>query len=266
MPVESNRIVNGDCREILREFPDGSIDMIVTSPPYDNLRSYGGYEFVFEEIAEELARVLRVGKVIVWVVADATIGGSETGTSFEQALFFKKLGMKLHDTMIFRKRNPIPQVYRKRYTNEFEYMFVFSKGKVTTHNPIMVPTLHAGLQLKSTTYKNYSKGDQKRKKPANPVKEKKLRGNIWEYVIGKNKLDAFAKKHPAPFPVQLAYDHIISWTNPGELVLDPMCGIGSSCLAAKLAGRRYLGIDVNQNYCFLAKERLKGEEQEELSV
>ena len=137
MAVERNCIINGDCQELLSSFPEGSIDMVVTSPPYDNLRAYGGYRFSFEEIAKELVRVLRVGRVIVWIVADATIGGSETGTSFKQALFFKELGMKLHDTMIFRKRNAIPQVYRKRYTNEFEYMFVFSKGieVLTSPNP-----------------------------------------------------------------------------------------------------------------------------------
>ena len=266
MVVRLNSIVNGDCLEVLSKIPEESVDMVVTSPPYDNLRSYGGYEFAFEEIAKELVKVLRVGRVIVWIVSDATIGGSETGTSFKQALFFKELGMNLHDTMIFRKRNAIPQIYRKRYTNEFEYMFVFSKGKVQIHNHIMVPTLHGGLKLKSTTYKNYSKGDQKRKKLANPVKETKLKGNIWEYVVGKKKIDQFAKRHPAPFPVQLAYDHIVSWTDKGELVLDPMCGIGSTCVAAKLAGRRYLGVDVHEEYCCLAEERLKNAEEGEISV
>lgn len=251
-----NAIIQGDCLDVLSGFESMSVDMIITSPPYDNLRRYDGYSFPFEKIAVELVRIIREGKVIVWIVADATIGGSETGTSFRQALFFKELGMNLHDTMIFKKRNAIPQIYRKRYTNEFEYMFVFSKGKLKVHNPIEVPTLHGGLRLKSSTYKNFSTGDQKRRKLAKPVKERKLKGNIWEYVVGKKKIDQWAKKHPAPFPVALAYDHIISWTERNELVLDPMCGSGSACLAAKIARREYIGIEISEDYCKIAEERL----------
>jgi DNA modification methylase len=136
-----------DCTELLKRFEDESVDLVVTSPPYDNLRNYKGFKFPFEDIASELTRVIKPGGVIVWVVNDATIEGSESGTSFRQALHFRGLGLNIHDTMIFRKRNPVPQIYRKRYTNEFEYMFVFSKGLVETHNPMMVECLHAGLEL-----------------------------------------------------------------------------------------------------------------------
>ena len=156
----------------------------------------------------------------MWVVSDATINGTETCTSFKQALQFVECGFNLHDTMIFQKTNPIPQIYRKRYTNVFEYMFVFSKGAVKTHNPIKIPCEHAGLELKGTTYKNYSKGVQTRSKLANPVKNEKQKGNIWEYVVGKKAVDQEAKGHPAPFPYQLAYDHIFSWTNEGDIVLE----------------------------------------------
>ncbi|PTT89332.1 site-specific DNA-methyltransferase, partial [Pelomonas sp. HMWF004] len=187
---------------------------------------------------------------------DATINGSETGSSFRQALSFMQAGFNLHDTMIFRKRNPIPQIYRKRYNNEFEYMFVFSKGVVKTHNPLMTDCLHAGLELGSTTYKNYSKGVQTRKKLANPVKAQKIKGNIWEYVVGKNKEDQEAKGHPAPFPCQLAEDHIVSWSNPGDVVLDPMCGSGTTCKVAKQQGRRFIGIDASPEYCALAQARI----------
>ena len=148
-----NKIINDDCFKILKKISKNSIDLILTSPPYDNLRTYKGYKFEFEEIAKLLFKVLKPGGVIVWVIGDATIDGSETGTSFKQALFFQSIGLNLHDTMIFRKRNPIPQIYRKRYSNEFEYMFVFSKRRIKTHNPIMVDNLHAGLKLGSTTYK-----------------------------------------------------------------------------------------------------------------
>jgi len=249
-------VVNTDCVVGLQKLDSDSIDLVVTSPPYDGLRDYKGFNFEFSQIAEELYRTLKEGGVLVWVVADATINGSETATSFRQALGFMSVGFNLHDTMIFRKANPIPQIYRKRYNNEFEYMFVFSKGAVATHNPIMVPCLHAGLELSTTTYKNYSKGDQKRGKYANPVKDKKVKGNIWEYVVGKKKEDQEAKSHPAPFPVQLAKDHILSWSNEGDVVLDPMCGSGTTCRAAVETGRHYIGMDISDEYCEISRARI----------
>jgi len=252
----TDRIIQGDCVEMIASMPESSVDLVVTSPPYDNLRNYNGYTFRFEDIAKQLFRVLKPGGVVVWVISDATIEGSETGTSFKQALFFKEVGFNLHDTMIFRKKNPIPQIYRKRYNNEFEYMFVFSKGVVKTHNPIMVDCLHAGLQLNGTTYKNYSKTVQTREKMANPVKDQKIKGNIWEYVVGKNAEDQEAKGHPAPFPCQLARDHILSWTNEGDIVLDPMCGSGTTCKVAKQLGRHFIGIDVSEEYCAIARTRV----------
>lgn len=252
-----DRLINDDCVRVMEKFRDKSIDMAITSPPYDNLRSYKGYSFPFEEIARQLYRILKPGGVLVWVVADATIAGSETGTSFTQALYFKEIGFNLHDTMIFKKRNPIPQIYRKRYNNEFEYMFVISKGAVETHNPIMVDCMHAGLELNGTTYKNYSKSEQKRKKLAKPVKAKKVKGNIWEYVVGKNQEDQEAKGHPAPFPCQLARDHILSWSNEGDIVLDPMCGSGTSCKVAMELNRRFIGIDISEEYINIAKARIR---------
>jgi DNA modification methylase len=252
-----NKIIEGNCIEVMKKFEENSIDLTLTSPPYDNLRTYKGYVFPFEDIANELFRITKDGGVVVWVVGDATIDRSETGTSFRHALYFKEIGFNLHDTMIFQKQNPIPQIYRKRYTNIFEYMFVFSKGEVKTHNPIMVESIHAGLELNGTTYKNYSKGEQKRGKLAKPVKKEKLKGNIWEYVVGKNAEDQEAHGHPAPFPCSLARDHISSWTNKGDIVLDPMCGSGTTCKAAYQLERNYIGIDVSREYCEMARERIK---------
>lgn len=252
-----NKIIAGNCVDVMKKFDDNSIDLTLTSPPYDNLRNYNGYIFPFSEIAKELFRITKNGGVVVWIIGDATIEGSETGTSFEQALEFKKIGFNLHDTMIFQKQNPIPQIYRKRYTNIFEYMFVFSKGAVSKHNPIKIDCLHAGLELNGTTYKNYSKNEQKREKLAKPVLKKKIKGNIWEYVVGKRAEDQEAKNHPAPFPCALARDHIISWTNKGDIVLDPMCGSGTTCRSASELGRKYIGIDISEEYCELARERIK---------
>lgn len=251
-----NKIINEDCVKGLSKLDENSVDLVVTSPPYDGLRDYKGFIFEFPSIVKELYRVTKEGGIVVWVVADATIKGSETGTSFRQALGFLEAGFNLHDTMIFRKKNPIPQIYRKRYNNEFEYMFVFSKGIVKTHNPIMVPCLHAGLELGSTTYKNYSKKEQTRTKLANPVKDEKVKGNVWEYVVGKNKEDQEAKEHPAPFPSQLARDHILSWSNEGDVVLDPMCGSGTTLRVAKELKRKYIGMDISSEYCAIAEKRV----------
>lgn len=252
-----NKIVEGNCVEIMHRIKTDSINLTVTSPPYDDLRHYKGFVFPFEDIAKELYRITSQGGVVVWVVNDSTIEGSETGTSFKQALYFKEIGFNLHDTMIFRKKNPIPQIYRKRYNNEFEFMFVFSKGIVKTHNPILVDCLHAGLELNGTTYKNYSRHEQTREKLAKPVKDKKIKGNIWEYVVGKRQEDQEAKTHPAPFPCELVRDHIFSWTNAGDTVLDPMCGSGTTCKVAVELGRNYIGIDVSSEYCKIARERIK---------
>ncbi|MDR0613649.1 MAG: site-specific DNA-methyltransferase [Dysgonamonadaceae bacterium] len=241
----------------MKNFDDNVIDLTITSPPYDDLRNYNGYVFPFNEITNELYRITKQGGVVVWVVADATIDATETGTSFRQALFFKDVGFNLHDTMIFRKRNPIPQIYRKRYNNEFEYMFVFSKGMVNTHNPILVDCLHAGLELNGTTYKNYSKNEQIREKSANPVKDKKIKGNVWEYVVGKKQEDQEAKGHPAPFPCELVRDHILSWTNKGDVVFDPMCGSGTTPRVACKLDRQYIGIDISADYCQIARQRVK---------
>lgn len=252
-----NKIIEADCLDLMKKFPDNCIDMILTSPPYDSLREYKGFKFSFESIAQELFRIIKQGGVLVWIVNDATVQGSETGTSFKQALYFKEIGFNLHDTMIFKKRNPIPQIYRQRYNNEFEYMFVFSKGSVKTHNPIMIPCLHAGLELNGTTYKNYSKSEQKRTKLAKPVKDTKIKGNIWEYVVGKNAEDQDAKFHPAPFPCELARDHILSWSNEGDIILDPMSGSGTTCKVAKELNRNFIGIDISSEYCNLARKRIE---------
>ena len=269
--IELNKIYNEDCLEGMKRIPDGSMDLVVTSPPYDNLRTYGhlkgGFTFeMFKPIAKELSRILKEGGVIVWNVNDETIKGSETCTSFRQVLFFKdECGLNLHDTMIFKKTNPIPQIYRKRYNNEFEYMFVFSKGNVKTHNPIKVPCLHAGLQLKGTTYKNFSVGEQTRTKLANPVKEEKIKGNIWEYVVGKKQIDQEAKKHPAPFPFELARDHIVSWSNENDIVLDPFMGSGTTAIAAIREKRNFIGFELNKEYYDMACKRIK-QEQAQLTL
>ena len=248
------KFYNNNCVDVLSILDENSIDLTITSPPYDKLRKYKGSDiFDFDSIAEQLYRVTKPGGVLVWVIADATVDGSETGTSFKQALGFKEKGFNLHDTMIFAKNNPMPQIYRKRYTNEFEYMFVFSKGKVHTHNAIKVPTKSAGAKAYP---KNYSKGEQKRKDYRITVKDEKIKGNIWNYTVGVNGIDKESKFHPAAFPYQLAEDHIKTWTNEWDTVLDPMMGSGVTGVASVKNYRNYIGIEIEKEYYEKAKERI----------
>jgi len=248
----------GDNVTLMKQLPDECIDLTVTSPPYDNLRTYNGYTFDFENIAKELYRVTKQGGVVVWVVSDQTVNGSETGTSFKQALFFMECGFNLHDTMIFARNNPVPQFKTKRYTNAFEYMFILTKGKPNTCNYLMEKTKNAG-QVKSRNGKSeFAK--QSADKPRNEmtiVKEKKIKTNIWVYNVGAVVSNEYTKKHPATFPEQLAQDHILSWSNEGDVVLDPFVGSGTTTKMAFLNNRHYIGFDIAEEYCKIAQKRIE---------
>lgn len=240
----------------MKELSGDSVDLTVTSPPFDDLRSYEGFEFNFEEVAEQLYRITKPGGVIVWVVADATVKGSETGTSFRQALHFTGLGLNLHDTMIY-KRNAVKMPDKNRYYNCFQYMFVFSKGSPKTVNLIKDHKNKTAGKKANTRYQRESDGTMSERQPyCRP--EYSVRWNIWTYDVGSLIMadDRLWVGHPAVFPLKLAEDHIQSWSNPGDLVLDPMCGSGQTGLAAKKWGRNFLMMDVSQKYCDLATERL----------
>ena len=256
--LEINKIHCGDCLELMPSIDDKTIDLTVTSPPYDNLRDYNGYIFDFEGIATELYRVTKDGGVVVWIVGDATIKGSETGTSFRQALYFKEIGFRLHDTMIWKKEsfsNPFPN----RYHQVFEYMFIFTKGKNKTFNPIIDRTNKHQGEIVSSTVRE-ADGSLNKRTPKK-INEYGKRFNVWEQTVHKQK-----GGHPAPFPERLANDHIISWSNEHDIVLDPMCGSGTTCKMAKLNNRNYIGIDISQEYVDIANKRLANTfKQEELS-
>ncbi len=246
-----NKIHCGNCAHVLRKMvPDQVIDLTVTSPPYDDLRAYEGFKFDWRSIIKQLWRITKIGGVVVWVVADQVEDGSETGTSFQQAIFFQAVGFRLHDTMIYRRAPRFPDVIR--YPQWFEYMFVFSKGPPKTFNPI--------CDRKNTTAG--TKGGNRRRDPKtgevvgtgqekNVRKDYGARENIWTYLAGSAESEDLG--HPAKFPDQLAMDHILSWSDPGDLVLDPMCGSGTTCAMAKKAGREYVGIDISENYCQIAR-------------
>jgi len=259
--LEINKIYNMDCLEGMRRLPDSCIDLTVTSPPYDNLRDYNNevtWNFEkFKEVAKELFRITKPGGVVVWVVGDATIKGSETGTSFRQALYFKEIGFNLHDTMIYAKNNVYAHDPRnKRYKQCFEYMFVLSKGKPNTYNEIKDrPNKHAGKTLSGT--KGRTKEGIKRNLKPIVLGEYQARFNIWEYTTGGSVAsDKIAFNHPAIFPEKLAEDHIISWSNEGDIVFDPFLGSGTTAKMALLNNRNFIGFEISEEYCEIAEQRI----------
>lgn len=252
--MELNKIYNMDCLDGLKMLDDNFVDLTVTSPPYDDLRNYNGYSFDFEGIAKELYRVTKNGGVVVWVVGDKTKNGSESGTSFKQALFFKEIGFNLHDTMIYQKKTP--PLTHNRYEQEFEYMFVFSKGKPSRWNPIMIPKKYMDKRTNKAFGRNKT---NEHDMGFSSSKEMRIKGNVWEFLVGggKSTKDKIAFKHPAIFPEQLANDHIISWSNEGDVVLDPFMGSGTTAKMAIINNRNYIGFEVSKEYCEIAEERIR---------
>lgn len=248
----------GDCLELMKDIPDNSIDLIVTSPPYDNLRTYNGnieqWNFdKFKDIAKELYRTTKSGGVVVWVVGDATIKGSESGTSFKQALYFKEIGFNLHDTMIWNKGGfTAVGALKTRYAQVFEYMFVFVKGKLKTFNPLKD---RLNKNQTGTFLKNKRLADGTMREVGKYGKRNKYgqRFNIWELA------NTDRSEHPAVFPEKLIADHIISWSNENDIVLDPFMGSGTTGVACKNLNRNFIGIEISEDYMKIAKERIEKE-------
>lgn len=252
--MEFNKVHCGDCLQVISGFKADSIDLTVTSPPYDNLRFYNGYTFDFEHIALELHRVTKNGGTLVWIVADATVNGSETGSSFKQALFFKQIGFNLHDTMIWHKTAKFPHhPNAKRYKQQFDYMFVFTKGAIKTFNPIKDIENNSAGKILTIKTKIKTKNNDKWNGGTKTLEIEKyrMRDNVW--IENRSGFDG----HPAPFPERLAESHILSWSNSGDLILDPFCGSGTTLKMAKKNDRNYIGIDISNEYCEMSKKRIE---------
>lgn len=253
--MDNISLLNGDCLELMKNIPDKSVDLTVTSPPYDNLRTYNGninqWSFEkFQEIAKELYRVTQNGGVVVWIINDSTVKGSETGTSFKQALYFKEIGFNLHDTMIWTKDGGGAIGSNKCYIQNFEYMFVFSKGTPKSINLIYdKPNLSFGVD-KSGVGRRKTDGTKKIEK-RKPAKEFSRRNNWWYIPPQKG------GEHPAVFPEQLANDHIVSWSNEGDIILDPFMGSGTTGKMAVLNNRKFIGIEIDNTYFNIAKKRIE---------
>ena len=266
--MELNKIYIENNIDTCKRLPDNCIDMILCSPPYDSLREYHGYSFDFENLAPELSRILKPGGVIVWVVGDATINGSETGTSFRQALYFMdKCSLSLWDTMIYAKpsasfpANPSS----KRYSQVFEYMFVFCKGKIRDDIKLLAdkPNKWAGFQNWGKLTHYSKEGKVEREGKINPVPEFSIRNNIWTYTTSCEKDKT---GHPAVFPEQLAIDHILSWTVEGDVVYDPFMGSGTTAKACIMTGRNYIGSEISEEYGKIIMERINNVEKYEGKV
>lgn len=302
-----NKILCGDCVELLANLPEESVDLVVTSPPYDDIRFYAdgfvaefgktaedfedekeykkefskfkrerlkekleqnnGYSFPFQQIAQQLQRCLKPGGTVVWVVGDAVVKGGETGSSFRQALYFQEIGFKIHDTMIYEKNGSSFPARQdgNRYSQIFEYMFVFTKGGAPRHAKLICDKLN-----RWAGYTTFGKGSMRgqdgelQERKIKPVPDFSPRNNIWKYNTGKgfSTKDKEAFEHPAIFPEKLAEDHILSWSKPGDVVLDPFNGSGTTCKMAYLNGRQYIGIDISEKYCGIAHRRLEKAKQE----
>lgn len=243
--LDTNIVHIGDAAQVLATFPDACIDLTVTSPPYDNLRTYKGYTFDFEAIARQLYRVTKPGGVVVWVVGDATINGSETGTSFRQALYFMECGFNC-ETMIYQKCSGATGNVAHYYLHCFEFMFVFSRGFPKTHN--LLRDRKNAKRPQTVTWKQGHRLKDGTKKPVRTydLREYGIRYNIWN-IDATNGIDR-KLEHPAQFPEALARDHILSWSNPGDIVLDPMAGSGTTLKMAQMLERKYIGIEISAEY------------------
>jgi site-specific DNA-methyltransferase (adenine-specific) len=256
--MEINKVHNENCIDGMQKMDAESVDLCITSPPYDDLRTYNDsskWDFnVFTKVAQSLVRVIKPGGVIVWNVGDAVIDGSETGSSFRQALYFMELGLKLHDTMIYEKTGIAFAAGKKstRYSQAFEYCFILSKGKPKTVNIIMdKPNAWAGHKSWGNARARKKDGsleitDDKTKE----IKEFGARTNIWRIRnsggFGQSQKRAY--EHPATMPEQLAHDHIISWSNKGDLVIDPFMGSGTTARECIKTGRNYIGFEIDKTY------------------
>lgn len=259
MNIERNTIYHCDAVDLLVALADDSIDMILTSPPYDNLRTYGGHsEFDFEAIAQDSYRVLKPGGVLVWIVGDATINGSETLTSMRQALYFVDVvGFKMHDTMIYHKHGSQVNNHHPRYIDSFEYMFILSKGRVCSANLQKKKNKTQNVKTLSPGTKMQRNGRLMRYN-RQTLNRFSIMPNVWLLNVGGGNItkDKDAYQHPAMFPEKLAERHILTWSNPGDVVLDYFMGSGTSAKMARNNGRDYIGCDVNADYVKLARERL----------
>lgn len=255
------KIYNENCVKTLEKIEDNTINLVVTSPPYDDLRTYNNsstwnYDS-FKTIANLLYNKISDGGVIVWIISDSTINGSESGSSFRQALYFVEIGFKLHDTMIWRKSN-FSNPSKNRYHQTFEYMFVLAKNTIKTFNPIC-----DRKNIYSGKIGSYGENTTTQKDGSKKIREQKInseygmRHNVWDVKTSGQTGESKKYKHPAMFPLELAKDHILTWSNENELIFDPFMGSGTVGVACLQTNRRFIGSEIDADYFSIAKKRIE---------
>jgi site-specific DNA-methyltransferase (adenine-specific) len=255
--MELNKIINSDCIEALKKMNDNCIDITVFSPPYDDLRDYKGYSMDLRSIGEQLFRVTKTGGIVAMVIQDQTKDGHKTLTSFRTAVeWCDKIGFGLFETVIYKKQGKEGAWWSKRFRVDHEYIHIFIKGTRPNSfdkTDLKIPSKHAGKEMTGGANRNKDgKTTQSSKFVINPTK---CRGTIWDYANGGDK-NRVKRQHPAPFPDKIPYDLITAFTKEGDVVLDPMVGSGSTCVAAKILNRNYIGIDISEEYCKIAEQRI----------
>jgi site-specific DNA-methyltransferase (adenine-specific) len=246
------------CESGLKMLSAESIDLVITSPPYDEMRNYQGFSVMIEEIILKLYRVIKQGGIVVWIVGDETKDGNESATAFEHVIKFKEAGFILYDTMIYQKQNPPPKTH-KRYEQCFEFMFIFSKGTPSTTNLILQPCRYAGKIRKGNTYIHDRSDSFAPQHKEGKVLNDKIRFNNWVYTVGNAEKyrNLVKRNHPAKFPILLVRDHLLSWSNKGEVVLDPFIGSGTTAIVAILLERNYIGFEISEEYYNICCESIK---------
>ena len=268
MSLSINKTYHINCIAGMQQLDDECIDLVVTSPPYDDLRTYNDSskwdQNTFYAVAAQLQRVLKPGGVIMWNVNDATIKGSESGSSFRQALHFMDVcKLRLHDTMIYEKTGTAfaSGVKSVRYTQQFEYCFILSKGKPKTVNLLCdKKNKWAGHQSWGNAQTRAKDGSIKDPgKKSKEIKEWGVRTNIWKIKNsgGFGQKSKAAYKHPATMPEELARGHIKTWSKEGDLVLDPFMGSGTTAQVSVEENRNFIGFEIDDTYYNMCCDRIK---------
>lgn len=253
-----NKVICGDAIEILKKIPSNSINLVVTSPPYDDIRTYNGFSLDLPAVGRELHRVLKDGGIVAMVIQDATRNFGKTLTSFRTIVdWCDNTGFKLFETVIYRKHGTEGAWWKQRFRVDHEYMPIFLKGERPAYfnkEPLKVPSKHGGKVM--TGSGNRRTDGTTTKTVTRPINLTKCRGTVWDYLNAGDK-DPLKRQHPAVFPDKIPYDFIQCFCPPDGVVLDPFGGCGSTAVTAKQLRRKYIAIDIAKEYCNLAEKRLK---------
>lgn len=258
---ELNEIYCIDCVEGMKKIPDNSVDIVVTSPPYDGIRDYNGFNFDLHETGRGLIRILKEGGIVAMVIQDQTKNFGKTLTSFKTIIdWCDNIGFKLFECVIYRKHGSEGAWWTNRFRVDHEYMPIFLKGEKPQYfnkENLKVPSIHGGkVMTGSGSRRTDGKTNARVTRPINTMK---CRGTIWNYLMAGDK-DPIKRQHPAPFPDQIPLDFIECFCPPGGVVLDPFMGSGSTAVAAKKLNRKYIGFDTSEEYIKIAHARLRNTE------